>query len=648
MTTQRPPAVLIVEDERIVAMDLQQMLREFGYDAFAIASSADEALARAAERCPDLALMDIRIKGKLDGIETAALLKTRFGVPVVYLTAHADDGTLDRAKRTEPLGYLLKPVKAAELRSAVEVALYKHQMEKRLRERERWFSTTLRSIADAVITVDLAGKVTYMNPAATSLTGVEPAAAMGRPIVEVLRLSGHAAGDDSPVLQALREGRTVELREGTLENVASGASRLINDSAAPVVDDAETLGAVMIFRDVTDQKKVQRQLELNDRLASLGTMAAGVAHEINNPLAVVMANAAFLAEELNELQAPGGALPPAAARKLAGAAEALRDLESAGTRIGRIVADLRAFSRPPQTVADDVEVERCVEWALRTTAHEFRHRARVVVQVQAVPRVKADELRLGQVLINLLVNAAHAIAPGQAERNEVRVTTSRLDDGRILIEVQDSGSGIPAAVLPHIFEPFYTTKAVGTGTGLGLSICHGIVVSLGGAIQVESEEGKGTTVRVTLPAAAAAAPAAPAPAPERKKPARGRILVIDDEEMVRRALARVFRDHDLTLAESAAQALALLDEGRSFDLILSDLMMPVMTGIELYEELLRRDPRLASQVVFMSGGATTSRAADFLRSVPNRFIAKPFAAGALQALLEERLSAAPGPALSSR
>src|SRR6266545_2937465 len=135
-------SILIVEDEGIVAKDLQQTLGELGYDAFAVAFSAEDAIARASERCPDLVLMDIRIKGGRDGIATAEILKARFGVPVVYLTAHADEGTIERAKKTEPFGYLLKPVKAAELRSVIEVSLYKHEMERRLKHRERWFSTT--------------------------------------------------------------------------------------------------------------------------------------------------------------------------------------------------------------------------------------------------------------------------------------------------------------------------------------------------------------------------------------------------------------------------------------------------------------------------------------------------------------------------
>src|SRR5205823_10505238 len=137
-----------VEDERIVAKDLQHTLVAMGYDAFAIASSADEALSHATAKCPDLVLMDIRIKGVRDGIETAELLRKQFGVPVIYLTAHADDATIERAKRTAPYGYLMKPVRAAELHSAIEIAVHRHAMEKQLRERERWFAAALRSIDD--------------------------------------------------------------------------------------------------------------------------------------------------------------------------------------------------------------------------------------------------------------------------------------------------------------------------------------------------------------------------------------------------------------------------------------------------------------------------------------------------------------------
>jgi PAS domain S-box-containing protein len=634
-------SILIVEDEQIVAKDIQQTLDELGYDAFAIASSAEDAIDRASARCPDLVLMDIRIKGKRDGIETARILKTRFGIPVVYLTAHADDATIERAKTTEPHGYLVKPVKSAELHSVVEVSLYKHEMEKRLRERERWFSTTLRSIADAVITVDLAGIVTFMNPAAEALTGCLAGNAIGKPARDILRLmkDNVAEADETPLATALRENRAVDLQELSLLNIATGALRLINDSAAPVIDRGETIGAVMVFRDVTEQKNLRKQLELADRLASLGTMSAGVAHEVNNPLAVIMANAAYIAEELARYRAElGDAPPPVAGRRLGEIAQALSDVQSAANRIACIVSDLRAFSRPAQPSATLIDVASCLDWAIRTTSHELRHRAKVVTRLSEVPAVRGDEARLAQVFINLLVNAAHAINPGNAEQNEVAIATSTDESGWGVVEITDTGEGIPKENLPRIFEPFFTTKAGGEGTGLGLSICHGIVTSLGGRLLVESQVGKGTKFLVLLP------PTPREPGETKTTVSlpptsvlRGRILVVDDEPEVLHTIKRILQDQELVCTNSVQEALALIARGERFDLVLSDVMMPAMTGVQFYEALLDQNPTLARRMVFLSGGALTATIDDFLRSVPNRQIEKPFEVASLRETIQKVL-----------
>lgn len=637
--------ILIVEDERIVARDIQQTLKDLGYDAFAIASSSEEAIARASERCPDLVLMDIRIKGKEDGIETAEILKARFGVPIVYLTAHADEGTIDRAKKTEPYGYLLKPLKSAELRSVVAVSLYKHEAEKRLRARERWFSTTLRSITDAVITVDLTGNITFMNAAAEALMGARADSACDKPIADVVRLVDKRGSDcEIPILIALREGRAVELDEGSLVNVSTGTRCTIHHSAAPVVDDEDgnqTLGAVMVFRDVTEQKNLQRQMEFTERLASLGTIAAGVAHEVNNPLAVVVANSAFLSDELDDFLAKARAsdsLPPGIDERSHGMTEALSDLQSAAHRIGRIVSDLGESVRPMPLSVTHVDLVKCVNWALRTTAHEFRYRARVVTEFGVVPLVQADEARLGQVIINLLMNALHALPGGAQDQNEVSVETRTDTEGRAILEVRDTGVGIPEDLLGKIFEPFFTTKAVGVGTGLGLSICHGIVKSLGGEISVESKVGVGTRVQIVLPAALLEEVPAETETPHQANVHRGKILIIDDDDLVLQTMKRILRGHELSCLANATDALALIDQGAAFDLILSDIMMPRMTGIEFYQCLRRQKPALAERIVFLTGGATDASAEAFLGSLPNRVMNKPFEVAALQAAVQELLA----------
>jgi two-component system cell cycle sensor histidine kinase/response regulator CckA len=642
MVAEKPASILIVEDERIVAKDLQRTLAGMGYDAYAIASSAQEAFARASERCPDLVLMDIRIKGKRDGIEAAAILRERFGVPIVYLTEDADEATIDRAKRTEPYGYLVKPVGSGELRSTIDVALFRHEMEKRVRERERWLSTTLRSIADAVIAVDLAGKITYMNPAAEVLTGTRVADGIGRPARDVVRLLDAEARlrPETPLDRALQKRQSIDLEEATLLTGGT-TTRIIGDSAAPVVDEGQMVGAVMVFRDITQQKLLQRQFELADRLSSLGTMAAGVAHEVNNPLAVVLANASFVIDELarlrNELSERPDANDPRITRLEEGL-QAQAEIQSAARRIARTIADLKDFARPPRS-AGDADVARVVEWASRTTAHEFRDRARVTRNVAGRLLVRADETRLGQVLVNLLLNAAHAIAPGSVDANEVSIVArgSESEDGYIVVEVSDTGCGISADVLPRIFEPFFTTRSDGVSSGLGLAICHGIVSSLGGRMEVESTLGQGSRFRVILPQAPAA-PAATVAGDAKLVKLRGRILVIDDEKMVLRAIQRMLREHDVVCTENAREALAFIEAGERFDLVLSDVVMPRMTGIEFYEVLLEKAPDLARRVVFLSGGAITAKVDDFLRSVPNLRIEKPFEVASLLGTIQRLLA----------
>ena len=642
-------SILIVEDERIVAMDIQQTLNDLGYDAASVASSADEAMACAEAHRPELVLMDIRINGPRDGIEAAEALKRLFDVPIVFLTAHADETTLQRAKVTAPHGYLLKPIKAAELRSVVEVSLFRHDMERRERERDRWFAATLESIADAVVAVGLDGRVTFMNPVAESLTGVAAADGVGQPAADVLRLVATSAGaTEVPVLQALRQREVVMLPEGQLLNVTTGEHRLIVDSAAPVVDarSSQTLGAVMVFRDDTDRQRMQARLEMVERLASLGTLAAGVAHEVNNPLTVVVANAEYVKGEIEQLRLDAAAGPPTpdTLDRTRQVAQALDDVSSAAGRIGQIVADLKAFARPVPPASGQVDVVRSVEWAIRATAHEFRTRARVVRRLEPVPPVEADDVRLGQVIVNLLTNAAHAIPSGQASSHEVTVSTGLDAGGRVVITVRDTGGGIPASVRAHIFEPFFTTKRDDGGTGLGLAICHGIVTALGGDIDVESEEGRGTTVRVSLPAAEpAAADALVAPAPP---PSVGsaRVLVIDDEELLLSVMSRILHDYEVETTADARHALSLIEGVQAFDVILVDVTMPLMSGIAFFQQLRTTHPALADRVVFMSGGVFESDFEAFLDTVPNVRIGKPFRGTALRQMVQEIVDRTPAEA----
>jgi signal transduction histidine kinase len=239
-------------------------------------------------------------------------------------------------------------------------------------------------------------------------------------------------------------------------------------------------------------QSTQKQLLLADRLASIGQLAAGVGHEINNPLAYVVGNLRFIQEELLRLQGPGE--DPERQELM----DALAEAREGAERVRLIVQDLKSVAREDDMALGPVDLAAVVRTAAKIAGAELRPRARVVLACEGLPPVQGNVLRLGQVFLNLLINAAHAIAPGRPEENEVRVEARPSGPGHVTLEVRDTGSGIPPEHLTRIFEPFFTTKPVGVGSGLGLSVCRGIITSLGGHIEVESEVGRGTCFRLTL------------------------------------------------------------------------------------------------------------------------------------------------------
>jgi PAS domain S-box-containing protein len=389
--------------------------------------------------------------------------------------------------------------------------------------------------------------------------------------------------------------------------------------------------------DVTEQKRMLGRLQIADRMASIGTLAAGVAHEINNPLAYVLGNLEVSVERLEELAAPPR---PAQDAELPGAlrecVEALREAQDGARRVRDIVRDMKVFSRvedQPGTAA--VEIARALRAALSLADHEIRHRARIVLDVADVPPVVASEARLSQVFLNLLVNAAQAIPEGHADSNEIRVTVRRRGTDEVTIEFHDTGAGIATEHRERLFDPFFTTKAPGAGTGLGLAICHGIVTALGGGIEVESEAGEGATFRVTLPIAREAVaprPDGPSRTARRAPDApRARIFVVDDEPLFCRMVERVLAaQHDVVSLNDAREALRRVEAGERYDCAVLDLAMPVLTGMELHAEIARLDPRLAERTLFVTGGAFTAATAEFVSQNPGRVIEKPLAPDTLR------------------
>jgi two-component system, cell cycle sensor histidine kinase and response regulator CckA len=512
------------------------------------------------------------------------------------------------------------------------------QAEEDLRKSEEQYRQIVEVTSDGIIKIDDGARIVFANRRFAEMLGYETREMIGMSVFGFMGAAAKAIAADS-----LRDPRRVKDGLDTAFRHKNGTDVSVSIAGTPLVDgEGQYIGNLAVIRDVTERKKLQSELMVSDRLALVGTLAAGVAHEINNPLAAVVANLDCIAESMGRrVGSDPGAMSPG--RSDAWFREEIKapldDAREGAQRVRFIVRDLKIFSRSP---ADEprgsVDVNAIIESSLRMAWNEIRHRARLVKCYGPVPGVEGNEARLGQVFLNLIVNAAQAVPEGRAEHNEIRVST-RLDGERVVVEVSDTGAGIPPEVIGRIFDAFFTTKAVGAGTGLGLAICQRIVTDMDGELTVESEVGKGTTFRVALPVARKdeSEPAVPV-AQIAVTGRRGRILVVDDEKLVLRGVKRILsKEHEVVATVAAKEALALCAGGEKFDLILCDLMMPDMTGMELHRELSRVAPEQAERMIFLTGGAFTAKARQFLSETPKEHIEKPFDPANLRAIVQRYL-----------
>jgi PAS domain S-box-containing protein len=521
-------------------------------------------------------------------------------------------------------------------RTATPVLLGKAQ--EALRQSEEQYRQIVEATSDGIMKLDVAARVVFVNGRLAEMLGYHPSQMIRMNVFSFMSAAAKVVLADSFQQRPLCPQEAVD----TIFCHRDGTEISVNVTATALIDgEGRHIGTLGVIRDVTERKKLQSQLMVSDRMASVGTLAAGVAHEINNPLAAVIGNLDYVAETLERI-GPGASTSfdpeRTDARLLDEIKGPLDDAREAATRVRLIVRDLKIFSRSPiEEPRSRVDVKTVMESSLRMASNEIRHRAHLIERYEAVPSVEVNEGRLGQVFLNLIVNAAQSLPEGRAEDNEIRVST-RLRGDRVVVEVSDTGAGIPPEIIGRIFDAFFTTKGVGVGTGLGLAICHRIVTDMGGDLTVESEVGKGTTFRLALPRAGQEATVAGAPglAPVSVLGRRGRILVVDDEELVLRSVKRLLaKEHDVVAIASAKLALALLAGGATFDLILCDLMMPDMTGMDLHRELSRVEPDQARRMIFLTGGAFTATAWQFLSEMDQEHLEKPFAAAALRATVRQ-------------
>ena len=414
-------------------------------------------------------------------------------------------------------------------------------------------------------------------------------------------------------------------------------------------------------RDQTEARKQRAATAQTERLASMGLLAASMGHEINNPLAYVLSNVEELAQLLPKFadvtarctaglrsavgEAAFGAIVGENAELLVpealqGVSERARDALDGTRRITRISKALGTFGRVEAADLCKVDLQQAIEGAVTMTSNEIRFGATLAFDFKPVPPVWASEGKLSQVFLNLLINASHAMAESEAGTLTVRTW---VEEGSVCAAVEDTGSGIQPENLTRIFEPFFSTKRIGAGSGLGLSICRNIINEFGGDIQVESELGKGTRFVIRLPIWTEANALRSEP-PVSKTVAlaslHGRILIIDDEAPLRLVMERLLSTQDVVSASSGTEALRILQEDRAFDLILCDLMMPGVTGMDVHHWLVEHHPMLASRVVFITGGAFGPAATDYLSQVENLKIQKPFGKDEFREMVSGRIRAA--------
>ena len=631
--------ILLVEDDQDDFILVRDALRELRNERLTLdwVEDADEAIDTMAEGLHDVCLLDYRLGGYtgLELMEQARRKGAR--MPVILLTGHSDTEIDRLAQGAGVSDFLVKSqVTPVLLERSIRYTVQNARTLEALRRSRASFRELIERLPDGVCVIDDA-RLTYVNPSLVALLGCGSATELlGREVREVAARYFHAE-EREEVLKDLAATFDAEGRGPFRElRLLRASGELIPAELArfPVVFDGQPC-TMCIARDLTERKRMQAQLVLNDRMASLGMVAGMIAHDINNPLAYVIANLHILDSDV--LPRLGVSVPERdEVRAL------LADAQLGAARAREIVQQFRIYSRGEKEARrETLEVHHALEASLRLASNEIRHRARLVRDYGDPMRVEANEVQLGQVLLNLLVNAAQAIPEGGVERNEIRVLT-RLRGAEAIIEIRDTGMGIPSDKLEQVFEPFFTTKPSAIGTGLGLSICRNIINSLGGRLELESELGRGSVFRIRLPAVAPSSiTVLPPPVQELAagETRRGRILIVDDEPLVSQAIRRALqREHEVMALTSAREAHARLSRGEQFDLILCDIMMPEMSGIDLHQELARLSPELAARMVFLTGGAFTPRAREFLSQIKNPCVEKPFLPRDLQELVRSLLS----------
>ena len=617
--------ILVLEDDACIATDIQQRLERLGYSACEVVHSHETLLARVETYCPDLVIMSMSEHTDQARHESTRRLFEQLQIPILYSTMHADPIALQSLTHKEPFCYVRTPLNDQDLHRTITMALYQHQTEIKLRKMERWLAATLNSVGDAVLATDLEGGVTYLNHSAELLTGWTFIEAKHRPVSEIFKtMRSDGQPVDNPVPRVLQEGVILELAEGTLLQRKDGATLAIDDSAAPIRDEEEhIIGVVIIFRDVSAHRRFEQQLREAQKLDSIGQLAGGIAHDFNNLLTVINGSCALLLKGM-------AANDPHKAR--------VEMIKEAGDRATVLTHQLLAFGRRQVLVPQILNLNDVVASMGRLLGEVIGEDIELLTVLEPTAvYVKVDPGQIEQVIMNLVVNSRDAMPGGgtltittkniEIQGQEARADHDGIDRPSVMLAVSDTGEGMEVDTQRHIYDPFFTTKAVGKGTGLGLSMIHGIVMQSGGRIACSSKRGKGTTFRIYFPRVTQdEAVAAPLPPYTEAAGGSETVLVVEDEHLVRKLMRTILeaRGYFVLDAPGGEEAFHVC---RSYQgpihLLITDVVMPKMKGTEVADRLRSIYPEM--KVLYVSGYTADMIDQHGIFETGIQFLQKPFA-----------------------
>ncbi len=622
--------LLIVDDDLLIAGLIRKRLDAMGYCVIDAVPSGEEAVATASATRPDLVLMDIGLKGEMDGVEAAEKIRVMMDIPIIYLTAYADAETMARAKLTEPFGYIIKPFQDYTLKSTIEMALYRHRMEKKLKMSEQWLAVTLSSIGDAVVTTDVGGMVSFMNQAAVLLTGCGREEALGQPLSEVLLIKGNETGlTIDEVLACLRDGNSETFLPDRVSIVArSGRQVPVEARATPIYGpDGSLMGTVAVFRDISGKVKMEEALLNARKLESIGDLAGGIAHDFNNLLTAILGNISLSRMLVQE--------DDKAFRRLV-------EAEKACLRARDLTRRLLTFASGGAPVKSNLKIRDIIRDSVESSLSSCRAACRCDLPDDLWP-VSADEGQIKDALCNLLLNAEQAMPDGGV----IEITCENVHAGEkcpdragsrryVRVSIRDHGKGVPREYLSRIFDPYFTTRD--GGKGLGLTTAYSIIRSHEGWITVDTAPEGGAVFNVFLPAAES--DIRDVPVDDDKGPAaREKILLMDDEKNIRAIAAEILRfmGYVVESAADGSEAIELYKKamvaGEVFSAVIMDLTVPEgMGGKETVKILREIDPKV--KAVVSSGYSNDPIMADYASYGFDGVIAKPYKVQELKNVLK--------------